>query len=415
MTPAARLQASIDILSGLTQSALPADRFIREFFRARRYAGSKDRAAVAERVFNVLRHRASLAWRMGGDDPRRLVIASVLADGEDVAALFTGAGYAPAALDEGEARALAAPPGEMPDHVRAEVPEFLVPELERAFGANWPVEMEAMLARASIDIRTNTLKTSREALQARLGEEGFTLEPTPYAPQGLRMPFGPGAAALGRSTAFTEGLFEFQDEAAQIASALANAAPGARVLDLAAGAGGKALAMAADMRNDGTIIASDISDARLLQIGPRATRAGVTIIEARAPNALGGGGTFDCVLVDAPCSGSGTWRRQPEAKWRLTPQLLSARRTAQDQLLEKAATHVRPGGRIVYATCSVLRCENDDRITAFLSAHPDFTLAPIAANWPAPAALPGDAQTFRASPHRAQMDGFFTALLVRRG
>jgi len=378
----------------------------------RRYAGSKDRAAVAERVYDVLRHRASYGWRMQSESPRALAIASVLAEGGDVDALFDGAGYGGKPLDDAERAALnASPQGEIPRAVRLEFPAFLDDELARSLGATLESEMTAMLARAPVDLRVNTLKASRGDVLARLRDEGFEAEPTPYSPHGIRIAARDGLAALRRHAMFEQGLFEFQDEAAQIAAQLTLAKSGERILDLAAGAGGKALALAAEMDNAGEILACDIDAGRLMQIGPRATRAGVSIItthhgEPPAEN-------FDAVFIDAPCSGSGTWRRQPEQKWRLTPARLAELMAIQDALLEQGAACVAPGGRLVYATCSLLACENEDRIAAFCAKHPEFALQPAAEAWSG-APIPGMSEYFRASPLATGTDGFFAAILVHR-
>jgi 16S rRNA (cytosine967-C5)-methyltransferase len=411
VTPSARLQAAVEILEGLAGSALPADRFIRDWFRTRRYAGSKDRASVAERVFAVYRHRASLAWRMRSDAPRALVIASLLCEGGDVGALFDGSGYGPGALHADEHAAIASPPTDAPPlAVRCEFPSFLEAELGRSLGTALADEMAAMLARAPVDLRVNTLKAKRDGVRDILQRDGFDAMPTPWSPVGLRIAPRDGLAALHRHAAFEAGLYEFQDEAAQVASLLAQARPGERVLDLAAGAGGKALALAAAMNNAGAIVASDIGQGRLLQIAARAARAGATIIRlAEAPPQE----QFDLVFVDAPCSGSGTWRRQPEQKWRLAPERLADLTAIQDALLDEGGARVRPGGRLVYATCSLLMLENEDRVHGFLARHPDFTLARAVDGWDGPAP-PGLAEFFRATPHRTGTDGFFAAICVRK-
>jgi 16S rRNA (cytosine967-C5)-methyltransferase len=418
MTPSARLQAAIDILEGLDKSRLPADRFIREFFRARRYAGSKDRAAVAERVFDVFRHRASFGWRMGSQAPRALAMGSLLKEGMDeaaISALFSG-GYGPPPLSDDERAAIvAAPAGEAPAPVRGEYPEFLEAELQRAFGARAVEEMLAMQSRAPIDLRVNTLKATRDDVLAALAGEGFPAEAARYSPLAVRIASGEGSAALGRGKAFESGLFEFQDEAAQIAVLLANARPGTRVLDLAAGAGGKTLALAAAMQNTGELTAHDIDEGRLRQIGPRAERAGITIIQTHA------GETpprrpFDLVFLDAPCSGSGTWRRQPENKWRLTPARLAELNALQDKLLDQAAARAAGNAPVVYATCSFLPCENEDRVAAFLARHPAFAVRSAAQAWRESVGSeppPGVGEFFKATPLSTGTDGFFTALLAR--
>ncbi len=417
MTPAARIQAAIEILEGFQSTALPADRFIRDWFRMRRYAGSKDRAAVAERVFAVLRHRASFAWRMHSEAPRALVLANLLADGvqlPDIDALFNGAGYGPKPLSDDErARLLPEPRGEPPLCAQGEFPAFLEQELSRSLGAALLDEMRAMQARAPVDLRVNTLKATRDEVLVLLRRDGFDAAPTPHAPHGIRIPPRHGLAQLRRHAAFENGSFEFQDEAAQIAAALCGAQPAERILDLAAGAGGKALALAAAMQNRSEIVASDIDAGRLLQIAQRAARAGVTIIgtQTDVPD-----GPFDAVFIDAPCSGSGTWRRQPEQKWRLTPARLAELTALQGRLLDLGAVRVRSGGRLVYATCSLLACENDDRIGHFLAGHPGVAVRPAAEIWREighAAPPPGMGEFFRATPCTTGTDGFFAAILVR--
>lgn len=395
---------------------MPADRFIRDFFRARRYAGSKDRASVSERVFQIFRHRASYAWRMGRETSRALVIASVLAEGvggEEIETLFSGTGYGPAALGDDERAAIAQPPaGEAPLHVLGEFPAFFEAQLAERFGDDLLAEMQALTFRAPVDLRVNTLKASREDVLARLRADGYAAEPAPYAPTGIRIPSGEGAGQLARHPLFEAGAFEFQDEAGQIACLLCDVRPDQRVLDIAAGAGGKSLALAAMMENEGIIAAADVSAGRLKQIGPRAARAGVTIIDIQ-PKPLG---QFDRVLVDAPCSGSGTWRRQPEQKWRLTPERLIQLAGIQDDLLDRAATHLGPGGRLIYATCSVLPQENDGRIAAFLDRNAGFAAISVATLWRERMGTEppsGMGEFFRASPRATGTDGFFAAVLER--
>ena len=414
MTPAARAQAAIDILAALEQTQQPVDRFLRDFFRARRYAGSKDRRAIAGRVFDILRHRARFAHRMGDTSPRALMIAALLADGEDPAALFSG-GYGPAPLSDAERAAIATTPLAPPPHVTGEYPEWLAPSLTRAFGERLPEEMEALQARAPVDLRVNTLKASRPGVLAALTAVGFAAAPTPWSPVGIRIPQGEGSATLATSPLFLSGAFEFQDEAAQLASLLAGAQPGMRVLDLAAGAGGKALAMAATMNDEGQILAFDDNPRRLTPLAERAARAGATCIiptETRG-GPLWGNGTFGLVFLDAPCSGSGTWRRQPELRWRLTPERLAELTDLQDRLLHEAARHTGPGGRLVYATCSLLPQENEERVAAFLARHPTFRHLEAATAWAGP--IPGLGLDFRASPAATGTDGFYCALLGQGG
>jgi 16S rRNA (cytosine967-C5)-methyltransferase len=299
--------------------------------------------------------------------------------------------------------------------VQGEFPQFLEPELARSLGNALLDEMRAMCARAPIDLRTNTLKATRDDMLAELRGAGFAVEPTPYAPHGIRIIRHEGASALSRTRAYQEGRFEFQDEAAQIASLLCVAQPGEHILDLTAGAGGKALALSAAMNNEGQILARDNDAGRLSQLAPRAARAGVTIIAEELAEADPPAASFDAVFVDAPCSGSGAWRRQPELKWRLKAERLLELQATQDQLLDQAAAATR--GRIVYATCSLLACENSDRVTAFLARHPAFRIAEAAAIWREATGVappPGIDEFFRATPHATGTDGFFAAVLVRR-
>jgi 16S rRNA (cytosine967-C5)-methyltransferase len=270
--------------------------------------------------------------------------------------------------------------------------------------------MEAMQGRAATDLRANTLKTTREALLADLAAKSVAAAPTPYAPDGIRLE--EGGVRLSNSALFESGAFEFQDEAAQIAASLCNARPGEAILDLAAGAGGKSLALAAAMQNRGSILACDIRAEALRQLTLRAARAGATNITTHLSADAPPRGAFDAVCVDAPCSGSGTWRRQPEAKWRLTPQRLADLAAIQDALLDRAAARLKPDGRLVYATCSILPCENQDRIEAFLARQPQFAVRDAAKCWKGPL-LPGLDRFFRASPAATGTDGFFCAVLGR--
>ena len=416
MKPSARLQAAIDILTALEKTDQPADRLIRDYFRARRYAGSKDRAAVAERVFGVLRHRFSLAWAIQDETPRGLVLASIVQEGGDPDTLFTGEAYAPPALSEDEEKRRKALRGDPPLYAEGEFPEFLTPELMRAFGDKVLREMAALQARAPVDLRVNTLRRERGEVLAALVAQGFAAEATPFAPHGIRIASGEATSSLGRGAMFESGAFEFQDEAAQIAATLCRARPGMRILDLAAGAGGKTLALAAAMRNQGEIVACDIRQPALQELAARATRAGATNIRTHL---LDGNtpleGKFDAVLLDAPCSGSGIWRRQPELRWKLTPKILAQRISLQDELLDRAATLVKPGGRLIYATCSILPSENQDRVAAFRLRHPQFAPVSAAGIWAKEAGgqpPSGMADDFRATPHTTGTDGFYTAILI---
>jgi len=413
MTPAARLQMAIEILEGLEQTAQPFDRYLKDWFRSRRFAGSKDRRAIAERVFSIARRRAHLAHRMASNTPRALTIAALLEEGADIDALFSG-GYGPLPLTDDERAAIAATPAPQPDWVTGEYPQWLEDELRRAFGARLLEEMAALQDRAPVDLRVNSLKATRPDVLDALKAEGFAAQPTLHSPWGIRIPAGEGSAALTKSALFESGAFEFQDEAAQLASLLAQAEPGMQVLDLAAGAGGKSLAMAASMNDKGTILAFDDSAARLAPLAERARRAGVHCITAaeKRGGPHWGNGKFDLVFLDAPCSGSGTWRRQPELRWRLTPERLAELNRIQDWLLDDAARHTGAGGRLIYATCSLLPAENQDRVAAFLSRNPAFAVMDLREGWKG-APVPGLAADFRATPQTTGTDGFYCTALRR--
>jgi len=413
MTPAARLQMAIEILDGLEQTAQPADRFLKSWFRNRRFAGSKDRRAIAERVFSVQRRRAHLSHRLGQQTSRALVIASLLEGGEDPALLFTG-GYGPAPLTEEERAAIAAPASSAPDWVQGEYPSWLEEDLCRAFGARLLEEMSALQQRAPVDVRVNSLKAKRPDVLAALKAEGYAATATPHSPWGIRIPPGEGSAALAKSPLFESGGFEFQDEAAQLAALGARAEPGMRVLDLAAGAGGKPLALAAGMNDQGSILAFDDKADRLAPMAERAGRAGAACIKIaeKRGGPLWENGKFDLVFLDAPCSGTGTWRRQPELRWRLTPERLAELNRIQDWLLDDAARHTGPGGRLIYATCSLLGCENQDRVAAFLSRNKDFVPIDLAAGWEGKP-VRGLGAAFRATPQATGTEGFYCAGLRR--
>lgn len=389
MTPPARLQAVIEILEGGT--AQPLDRQLKAWFRNHRFAGAKDRRAITERVYAIFRHRAHFAHRLGGDSARALVIASLLAENEDPETFFTGR-YGPMALSDGERAAIAAKSSPPPAWVALEYPQWLEAELVRAFGDRLVDEMAASQERAPVDLRVNTLRTNRDHVLEVLSRDGFEASPLADLPDAIRCQAG---AALTAHPLYESGAFEIQDVAAQMAVALCEARPGMRVLDLTAGAGGKSLALAAAMQNRGEIVACDIRRPALVELERRASRAGAHIIRTHLLD-VPPSGPFDLVLLDAPCSGSGTWRRQPELKWRLTSDRLARLTEMQDGLLVQANAAAK--ARLVYATCSILPCENQDRTDAFLAAHPDFIRA---------------RPDFHASPAATDSDGFYAAVLGR--
>ncbi|KQB17227.1 RsmB/NOP family class I SAM-dependent RNA methyltransferase [Rhodobacter capsulatus] len=359
MTPAARIAAAIPLLDAIAAGE-PAERALTNWGRAHRFAGSGDRAAVRDHVYDALRCRSSFAALGGGADGRGLMLGMCRAAGIDPATVFTGAGHAPALMTEAEAAALARPVPAAADLAASDWPDWLLGQLRADLGADFDAVSEAMRARAPVFLRVNLARaTVPEAAQA-LAQEGIATEPHPLAATALRVLSG--ARRIAASQPYLQGLVELQDVASQAAIGGLALPEGARVLDYCAGGGGKALALAA-AHPGARITAHDIDPGRMKDIPPRAARAGARIALA-APGKVAG--VFDLVLVDAPCSGSGTWRRTPEAKWRLTPARLAELTALQDQILDRAAAHVAPGGQLLYMTCSLLSAENDARLSAFV-------------------------------------------------
>jgi len=370
VTPGARIQAAIDVLERWRSGGDGLDRVLAAWGRANRYAGSGDRRAVADLVYDTPRRLRSAAWVAGvGDDgsSRDRLLGNLILDGAgaaDLAALFSGTGHAPAPLTAAELARVGRPLETAPRAVRLDVPDWLAPQLAAVAD---PV-LDALRRRAPLFLRVNLLRAEPGEAIAALAAEQIEAAPGPLAPTCLRV--HAGAHLVHRSAAYRDGLVEVQDAASQAAADYARAQPGETVLDYCAGAGGKTLALAAAMGGQGEMHAHDIAPQRLAQLGERAQRAGVSVVlhEAGATAALAG--RCDLVFVDAPCSGSGAWARNPDAKWRLTPERLAALRETQDAVLAEAAAAVRPGGRLIYVTCSILPGENQDRQARFLATQP---------------------------------------------
>ena len=432
MTPGAQVAAAIDILAEIETGKRPADDVAADYFRRRRYIGAKDRVHVAGHVYAVLRHRAALDWWIGKHaievDPRTRVLAGLeLIEGwrpEAIEACCGGDRFRPSRLTRGEERLLRSLAGhtlrhpEMPRAVADDLPEWLEPYLDRVFGKGLKREMAALNGPAPTDLRVNLLKTDRETARRMLATEGVPADPTPFSPLGLRLS---RRVSLGKLAAFEQGFVEVQDESSQIAALLADARPGMRVVDFCAGAGGKTLALAAGMANRGKLVACEVSQYRLDRAGRRLRRAGVTNVERRA---LTGerdkwvkrhAASFDRVFVDVPCLGTGTWRRNPDAKWRMRPEDLAELVERQQQILRSAARLVRLGGRLIYATCSLLREEDESQAEAFLAAELDFSLLPVARVWAETIGGPSPVgeQYLRLTPARHGTDGFFAAIFER--
>jgi 16S rRNA (cytosine967-C5)-methyltransferase len=381
VTPGAQVAAAIEILAEIENGARPADDGAADYFRRRRYIGAKDRAQIAGHVYAALRHRAAIDWWIarlvkGEVAPcarSRVLAALVLVEGwrsEAVDKACDGDRFRPTRLGAAEARLIQGLAGrtlrhpDMPRAVANDVPDWLLPFLEQAFGNEFESEMAALNAPAPIDLRANLLKADRETVQRALMAEGIAAEPTPLSPIGLRLV---KRVPLSGLAAFKDGLFDVQDEGSQIAALLADARPGMRVVDFCAGVGGKTLALAAGMANRGKLVACDVSAHRLERAARRLRRAGVGNVERRELSSEHDkwvkrhAKSFDRVLVDAPCLGTGTWRRNPDAKWRARPKDLAELVERQQQILRSAARLVHPGGRLLYVTCSLLREEDEAR------------------------------------------------------
>ena len=422
-----RLAAAIAVLSEVESRKRPVSEALKAWGLANRFAGAGDRAAIGNLVYDALRHRASHAFLMGSDAPRSLVLAVALRDWhEDAEALnaaFAADNHAPEPLTEEEIARVGGSLGAAPDHIRADLPEWLAPSLERGFGADWVAEGAAMAQRPSLDLRANALKANRDRVLKSLAR--FNPQPTPIAPLGITMPAGPRDARTPNVTTdegYLKGWFEVQDQGSQIVSALANARPGEQVLDLCAGAGGKTLALAAAMGNKGQIFAYDSDRNRLAPIYDRLKRNGVRNVQVRAP--LEGAlddlvGKMDRVVIDAPCTGTGTWRRRPDTKWKLSPELLATRMGEQAALLRQGIAFVKPGGVLVFITCSILPEENDDQIAALRAEHPQLVSIPPADLWSAafgttaPAGVETAGGGIALTPRLTNTDGFYCHVIRR--
>ena len=430
MTPAARLSAVIDVLNDLDQRPRPVNDALKDWGLSHRFAGSGDRAGIGALVHDALRKRSSARWLMQDDSPRATALGMLKSargmDVEAIAAFCNGSRFAPEALSEVERTALdGARLEQAPDHVRGDYPEWLEASFKAVFGADAAAEGAALALRAPLDLRVNTLKTIRlKALPALAEYEAVAGH---YGPDAIRVP----PRSDGRikpvqaDPLFLKGMVEIQDEGSQIVARLADPQAGQQVLDLCAGGGGKSLALAALLNNKGQVFASDADARRLAPIHERIARAGVRNVQVRTPR----GGVMplvdlkarmDLVFVDAPCTGTGTWRRNPDAKWRMRPTSLELRMKEQVEVIDDAVSFVREEGVLIYVTCSVLPEENDGQVTALLQRHTAFE--PIDLRETAAfRAMPGLARATRATMHGVMLtplqtgtDGFYIAALRKR-
>ena len=429
--PGARVAAAIELLEELDAhwqqgGRTPADVALAQYYRQRRFIGSKDRREISRQVYGVLRHDAQLEWWLKRTEcnrsPRGMVLSGLVfldqLELPELGELFDGDVYCPCALSSEEADWVEANVGQpllhadMPESIELNYPSWMQMELQGLLGDQLAEAMAALNAEASVDLRVNILKATREKVMAALVDDGMEPMPTPFAADGVRLK---KRGALIATQAFRDGWFEIQDEGSQLVAQLVQARPGEKGIDFCAGAGGKTLALSAWMENRGRILAWDVAEARLKQMAPRLARAGVSNVQTRLlkserdPHLDQHVESVDWVLLDVPCSGTGMWRRSPDLKRRTTQQDLEKVTEQQRQIIDRAARLVKPGGRLIYATCSILRRENEDQVARFLTAHLDFTVKPVKL----PMGKGGKGPFLRLFPHQHQTDGFFGAVLIK--
>ncbi|MBN9670558.1 RsmB/NOP family class I SAM-dependent RNA methyltransferase [Roseibium aggregatum] len=428
MKDGGRLAAAIEVLTEVNDRHRPVQLALRDWGAAHRFAGSGDRTVIGNLVFDALRNKASLASVMGTDAARSLVLATYVRSwGKGVPSLVEALAndrHAPDSLSEDETHLLSGDaPVEMPAAAQADVPEWLWPRFEAVFGPHAVEEGRALSTRAPVDLRANSLKADREKVLKRLAHTGA--DACGLSPVGIRIEAKPGIGRMPHVQAeegYRKGWFELQDEASQLAAHLAQARPGQQVLDYCAGGGGKTLALAASMENKGQLYAYDADRLRLAPIHERLQRAGVRNIQVRDPASSSLNDLerqMDLVFIDAPCTGTGVWRRRPDSKWRLSEKALGDRLEDQRHVLEHGSRYVKPGGRLVYVTCSVLREENQDQVEWFLGSRQDFVSLPAADIWRE--TLPNIRQPQYVSergeilmtPASTATDGFFVAIFQR--
>lgn len=436
MRDGGRVAAAIEVLDAVLTRHQPVKDALRDWGKAHRFAGSGDRAWISGLVLDALRRRASIRHAMGEDAPRALALGALsFAWGLDAAAMdemFEGDEHAPEPLTPAERGGLLQSFKDAPLHIAANIPDWLEPSFSRAYGADAAAEGQAMAGRAPVDLRVNALKSDPERVFNAVAAKLKTVERSDWTLDGLRIPeTDPRAKAPGADAipAYGKGWVEVQDIGSQLAALAAGEIVGAQVLDYCAGAGGKTLALSALMENTGQLYAWDYDGRRLKAIWPRLKRAGarnVQVRDGKEAETLGDlEGKLNLVFIDAPCSGSGTWRRRPDSKWRLKPEALKRRQAEQDEVLSKAWRFVKPGGRLVYVTCSVLPEENEDRVAAFVEGREDFIPVPASQAMAASgrlaegardrlAKLEGRFGAIQLTPRRTGTDGFYVCVLERK-
>jgi 16S rRNA (cytosine967-C5)-methyltransferase len=428
MRPPAQVQASIELLDEISQTRYPADRLMAQYFRNNRYIGSKDKAAISEYVYGVLRKKLSYQYLLEkaelAKDSRFLLAILLREQDQSLSDMYTGEKYHPRAFPKPVLEILLAinlaDLEQAPSHVQLNVPEWIAPRLEAALGDRYTQEMQAANQRAQTDIRVNLLKSSLAQTQQMMQEVGYMPEPSALSPWGLR--FNQRVALFGLD-AFKKGWFEVQDTGSQILALVSQVKPGDKVVDFCAGAGGKTLAMAAMMENKGTIYACDVHSKRLEQLAKRTKRAGAHNVRTHLLSSEHDKwvkkhrNIADVVLIDAPCTGTGTWRRSPDSRWNLQPENLENLKALQQSILQSASRLVKPGGQVLFATCSLLTEENEDQIGEFLNANPHFELGELEL----PETLTQNLDRIDSHTHQLRLfpglsgtDGFYVAALRRK-
>ena len=429
MRPAAQLQATIELLSEINETRYPADRTMAQYFKQRRFIGSKDKAVISEYLYIILRHKLSFSYLLeqaGLPISERLLAAVLMRvqnENCDLTSIFNGERYSPEPLDNeqlDELRSMDLNLQNAPQHIRLNVPEWIAGSLQNALGEYFDEEMNASNQRASTDIRVNTLKATFGQVNQVLKNAGFAFEKTSLSPWAIRFD---GRVGLFGLDAFRQGWFEVQDEGSQLLALLSNVKSGDKVVDFCAGAGGKTLAMAAMMQNKGTIYACDVHSKRLDNLSKRAKRAGVHNVRTFVLNSENDKWVkkhkelADVVLIDAPCTGTGTWRRSPDSRWNLIQENVDDLVVLQQSILQSAKRLVKPGGRLLYATCSLLNEENESQVSQFLKENDDFEAIDFQLPKPlsehqSEVALNG--HLFRTFPARSGTDGFFVASMRKK-
>ena len=424
-----RLAAAIDVLEDIARRHRPAADALKDWGLSHRFAGSGDRAAIGNIVYDALRRKRSAGWLLDADTPRALGFGALLIEWnqtpEGLNAALEGDKFAPTPLTDDELRtAKTRRLEDAPAEIRADCPDWCAPLLQDAFGGDWLAEARGLSARPPLDVRVNTLKANRDRMLTELS--GFGAAATRVAPNGIRIPPIDGSGRhpnVQAEPAFQKGWFEVQDEGSQVVATLAGAEPGMQVLDYCAGAGGKTLALSAAMENKGQIFAYDSEKARLAPIFDRLRRSDNRNVQvvSKAQDLVALQGQMDIVLIDAPCTGSGTWRRRPDAKWRLTQKQLDVRTGEQESILDAAKAYVKPGGRLVYITCSVFPTENTAQIKAFLERERAFAPIDHQSLWDlrfpdrASMARIDKAPGISLTPASSGTDGFYFAALEKKG